>query len=106
MGDYVQKFVHAFPGESDPVTFDNMAKAIEAFEATLITPASRFDQFLEGNDAILTKTEMAGLELFIDTGCASCHNGGMSVAPVIIRSVLSNSRVRKSCRPMTRAALP
>ncbi|KZD04588.1 MULTISPECIES: cytochrome-c peroxidase [Thalassospira] len=75
MGDYVQKFVHAFPGESDPVTFDNMAKAIEAFEATLITPASRFDQFLEGNDAILTKTEMAGLELFIDTGCASCHNG-------------------------------
>ncbi|OSQ32343.1 cytochrome-c peroxidase [Thalassospira sp. MCCC 1A03138] len=75
MGDYVQKFAHAFPGEADPVTFDNMARAIEAFEATLITPASRFDQFLEGNDAILTKTEMAGLELFIDTGCASCHNG-------------------------------
>ncbi|MBO9507874.1 cytochrome-c peroxidase [Thalassospira sp. A3_1] len=75
MGDYVQKFAHAFPGEADPVTFDNMARAIEAFEATLITPASRFDQFLEGNDAILNKTEMAGLELFIDTGCASCHNG-------------------------------
>ena len=75
MDDYVKHFTLAFPGESDPVTFDNMAKAIEAFEATLITPASRFDQFLEGNDAILDKTEMAGLELFIDTGCASCHNG-------------------------------
>lgn len=73
--EYVDHFKTAFPGEDDPVTFDNMAKAIEAFEATLITPASRFDQFLEGNDTIMTETEMTGLELFIDTGCASCHNG-------------------------------
>nr|WP_139833885.1 cytochrome-c peroxidase [Thalassospira alkalitolerans] len=75
MDDYVKHFTVAFPGESDPVTFDNMARAIEAFEATLITPASRFDQFLEGNDAVMNESEMAGLELFIDTGCASCHNG-------------------------------
>lgn len=75
MDDYVKHFTVAFPGESDPVTFDNMARAIEAFEATLITPASRFDQFLEGNDAVMNESEMAGLELFIDTGCASCHSG-------------------------------
>ena len=75
MPEYVAQFNAAFPGQDDAVTFDNMAMAIEAFEATLITPASRFDQFLEGNDTILTETEMAGLELFIDTGCASCHNG-------------------------------
>lgn len=43
MPEYVERFGRAFPNESDPVTFDNMAKAIEAFEATLITPASRFD---------------------------------------------------------------
>lgn len=73
--DYVDRFKTAFPGEADPVTFDNMAKAIEAYEATLITPASRFDQFLEGNDTIMTETELTGLELFIDKGCASCHNG-------------------------------
>jgi cytochrome c peroxidase len=55
-----------------------MAKAIEAFEATLITPASRFDQYLEGNANALTAMEKKGLQLFIDKGCAGCH-GGMNV---------------------------
>jgi cytochrome c peroxidase len=73
--EYVQRFQVAFPGESDPVTFDNMAKAIEAFEATLLTPASRFDQFLEGNVNALTAQEKKGLRLFIDKGCAGCHAG-------------------------------
>ncbi|MFW5833860.1 MAG: cytochrome-c peroxidase, partial [Pseudomonadota bacterium] len=41
--EYVEHFERAFPGEEDPVTFDNVARAIEAFEATLITPDSRFD---------------------------------------------------------------
>lgn len=75
MPAYVDRFGRAFPGEEDPVTFDNVAKAIEAFEVTLVTPASRFDQFLEGNTAALDATEKEGLQLFIDTGCASCHNG-------------------------------
>ena len=47
MPEYVEYFEAAFPGEADPVTFENMARAIEAFEATLITPGSRFDLFLE-----------------------------------------------------------
>ncbi len=73
--EYVTRFERAFPGEKTPVNFDNMAKAIEAFEATLITPASRFDQFLEGNETALNKDEKAGLALFIDKGCTGCHNG-------------------------------
>lgn len=75
MPEYVDRFAKAFPGEKDPVTFDNMAKAIEAFEATLITPASRFDQFLEGNTAALTADEKKGLGLFMDKGCSACHAG-------------------------------
>ncbi|HEB97144.1 MAG TPA: cytochrome-c peroxidase [Sedimenticola thiotaurini] len=75
MPEYVERFGQAFPGEADPVTFDNMAKAIEAFEATLITPASRFDQYLEGSDSALTEEEKKGLALFMDKGCSSCHNG-------------------------------
>jgi cytochrome c peroxidase len=35
---YQPFFAKAFPGEADPITFDNMARAIEVFEATLITP--------------------------------------------------------------------
>jgi cytochrome c peroxidase len=73
--EYVQRFTRAFPGESDPVTFDNMAKAIEAFEATLITRASPFDQFIEGNLAVLDEQEQRGLALFMDKGCTACHSG-------------------------------
>lgn len=64
----------AFEGEPDPVTFDNFAKAIEAFEATLITPAP-FDAWLNGDDGAMTAQQLAGLEQFIDMGCVSCHSG-------------------------------
>ena len=75
MPEYGERFARAFPGEADPVTFDNMAKAIEAFEVTLVTPASPFDQWLEGNDGALTADQKIGLDLFIDRGCIACHGG-------------------------------
>lgn len=75
MPEYPALFERAFPGEENPVTFDNVAKAIEVFEATLITPGARFDQYLEGNVAVLTDLEKRGLRLFMDNGCAACHNG-------------------------------
>ncbi len=75
MPEYLERFGNAFPGESDPVTFDNMAKAIEAFEVTLVTPASPFDQWLEGNDAALSADQKSGLDLFVSKGCTACHTG-------------------------------
>ena len=72
---YVDRFGKAFPGEARPVSFDNMALALEAFEATLVTPDSRFDRWVLGDDAALDATERRGLELFVSSGCASCHNG-------------------------------
>jgi cytochrome c peroxidase len=75
MPGYVEAFAAAFPGEAEPISFDNFALAIEAFEATLITPNSKFDQFLMGQDGALNDQEKAGLQLFVDTGCASCHGG-------------------------------
>ena len=74
MPQYVDKFSAAFADQADPVTFDNMARAIESFEATLITPAP-FDAYLNGDDTALNADEKAGLVLFIDKGCASCHSG-------------------------------
>lgn len=73
--EYVALFGKAFPGEKEPVSFDNMAKAIEVFEATLITPNARFDQFLGGKREALTAEEQKGLALFMEKGCSSCHNG-------------------------------
>ncbi len=75
MPDYVERFGRAFPGEADAVTFDNMAKAIEAFEATLVTPASPFDAWIEGNDNALSADEKLGLDLFVGKGCTACHSG-------------------------------
>ncbi len=72
---YVALFGKAFPGEKDPVTFDNVAKAIEVFEATLITPDSPFDSYLNGNGKALTDVEEKGLGIFMEKGCAACHNG-------------------------------
>jgi cytochrome c peroxidase len=73
MPAYVEMFNASFEGD-DPVTFDNFAKAIEAFEATLITPAP-FDAWLNGDDAAMSEDAKAGLGLFMDKGCVACHEG-------------------------------
>jgi cytochrome c peroxidase len=75
MPEYVALFRKAFPGEQDPVGFENMARAIAVFEATLITPNSGFDRYLEGRESALSAREKAGLKLFMDKGCAGCHGG-------------------------------
>ena len=71
---YVEEFKRAYAKDKNPVTFDNVAKAIAAFERTLVTP-SRFDAFMNGNGNALTKGEKAGLKIFVDKGCATCHGG-------------------------------
>ena len=72
---YVRFFREAFPGQSDPITFDNMARAIEVFEATLLTPGSPFDRYLKGNRKAFNASEEKGLALFMDKGCVACHAG-------------------------------
>ncbi|RFC47401.1 MAG: cytochrome c peroxidase [Verrucomicrobia bacterium] len=71
---YQPHFAAAFPGEKDPVTYDNVAKAIGAFERKLSTP-SRFDDYLDGKEDALTADEKRGLSKFLSTGCTACHNG-------------------------------
>jgi cytochrome c peroxidase len=75
MPEYVKRFEQAFPGQKDPVTFDNMADAIEIFEATLITPNDGLDRFMGGDDNALRADQKQGLELFIYKGCVGCHDG-------------------------------
>ena len=70
---YVAEFEKAFgkPG----VDIDRVTTAIAAFEDTLVTPNSRFDKWLTGDKKALSKQELAGWELFKDSGCVACHNG-------------------------------
>lgn len=73
---YVPLFAAAFPSDEPPITFDNMARAIGAFERRLFTPAP-FDAFLQGDDDALDAAQLAGLERFMDTGCITCHTGAV-----------------------------
>ena len=72
---YAAAFAKAYPGASDPITLDNVRKAIAVFEATLITPHAPFDRYLAGDDKALDAAQKEGLALFISKGCAACHNG-------------------------------
>jgi cytochrome c peroxidase len=71
---YPVDFKKAFPGEKDPVTFDNFAEAVSAFERKLIT-RGRFDRFMDGDKQALTGQEMEGMRTFINVGCVQCHSG-------------------------------
>ncbi|MES9849097.1 MAG: cytochrome-c peroxidase, partial [Candidatus Thiodiazotropha sp.] len=71
--EYVMEFKQAFG--SDKITIDEVTQAIAEFEKTLVTPNSRFDQWLLGDKQVLSQDERAGYKLFKESGCVSCHNG-------------------------------
>jgi len=73
---YAALFAAAFPGEPDPISYDNMATAIGAFERGLLTP-SPFDDWMAGDDSAIPGSARQGLEIFLDKGCVICHNGAV-----------------------------
>jgi cytochrome c peroxidase len=72
---YTRAFAAAFP-EDPSITAQNIAKAIATFERSLVSPATRFDRWVEGEEKVLTAEEIAGFGLFAGkAGCARCHSG-------------------------------
>jgi cytochrome c peroxidase len=71
---YGPPFKAAFPGDPHPMMGENIAKAIGAYERTLVTP-SPFDRYLAGDANALSPKARGGLDTFINTGCVACHNG-------------------------------
>ena len=70
---YRQKFREVFGG--DP-TFDNVAKAIAAFERIVVDLDSPFDRYARGDDNAIGEQAIRGLEVFTTQArCASCHSG-------------------------------
>ena len=70
---YVVEFKKVYGSEK--ITIENVTDAIAVFEETLVTPNSRFDKWLAGDDKAITKTELEGYELFKARGCTTCHMG-------------------------------
>jgi cytochrome c peroxidase len=70
---YVAEFKSVFGSAS--IDIDKITQAIAAFEETLVTPNSPFDHWLKGDDKALSERELAGYNLFKESGCVACHNG-------------------------------
>ena len=68
---YVSKEMYT----DEKIDIDQVTDAIAAFEETLTTPNSRFDQWLIGYDKSVSESELEGYALFKDKGCITCHNG-------------------------------
>ena len=71
----VRAFAQAFP-ERPQVDGTNLAKAIATYERTFVSPETRFDRFIAGDEHALTASEVAGFRLFTGKAqCAKCHSG-------------------------------
>ena len=70
--EMVKMFNAIYP---EGITEETITDAIAEFEKTLVTPDSRFDKYLKGDQTAINDQEKAGYDLFLATGCATCHNG-------------------------------
>ncbi len=68
-------------GGSESITMDNAAKAIAAYERTLITPNSAFDKYVKGDKQALTGQQVRGMDAFAKSGCTACHSGANFAGP-------------------------
>ena len=73
--DYPRLFQQAYPNDAQAISRQNIKGAIAEFQRSLITPNSRFDQWLRGNVEVLNEQEREGYVLFKRYGCVSCHQG-------------------------------
>ncbi|MEM7083001.1 MAG: cytochrome c peroxidase [Pseudomonadota bacterium] len=72
--DYMQLFTAAYPSSTD--TLEDAAKAIAAYERTLLTNRAPFQKWLRGNDNAMTDKELRGALLFFGkANCVNCHTG-------------------------------
>jgi cytochrome c peroxidase len=73
---YVAMFDKAYPGEG--VTEETIAKAIAAFERTVVVNDSPFDRWLAGDKKAMTMQQWRGFKVFTAENkgnCAACHSG-------------------------------
>ncbi|MBL8246984.1 MAG: c-type cytochrome [Candidatus Competibacter sp.] len=78
---YKPYFEAAF-GKGEVMSMDNAAKAIAAYERTLITPNSAYDLYVKGDKTAMNEQQLRGMATFAKTGCATCHSGPAFSGPV------------------------
>lgn len=80
---YYQMLLEAFPEYSRDQLHKGSARAIAAFERTILANQSPFQLWLRGDGSAMTEQQIRGGEIFFDTGgCAGCHQGPALSSPV------------------------
>jgi len=79
---YRPYFEAAF-GTDNPMTVDNAAKAVAAYERTLITPGSAYDRYVNGDKEAMTEQQVRGMNTFASLGCVACHSGAAFNGPAM-----------------------
>jgi cytochrome c peroxidase len=75
IGEYRKLFKNVF-GEN-AITPVNIGKALASFQRSLLANNSRFDRYMRGDKSAMSIREIEGMQLFMNVGCARCHNGPM-----------------------------
>jgi len=84
--EYARRFAEAFPDDGEPVTVTHLARALAAFERTLVSTWAPYDRFVAGDTGSLGPQGLRGLNLFTALRCTGCH-----APPAFDRSVYEPS---------------
>ena len=74
--EYPSLFAEAF-GSEQPVTAENLGRAIAAFMRSLLANNAPFDRYMRGDSSAMTTEQVRGMQRFEEIGCIRCHNGPM-----------------------------
>jgi cytochrome c peroxidase len=102
---YRPLFPRAFPGQADPYTIDNVARALAAFERTIVSRNSPWDRFHHGDETAISESAQRGeILFFLDGGpsCFRCHNGSDFTDGEFHNTALNNPDTRKFKTPTLR----
>ncbi|PKM12240.1 MAG: cytochrome-c peroxidase [Gammaproteobacteria bacterium HGW-Gammaproteobacteria-3] len=86
---YRAAFTKAFG--KDSISKENTAKAIAAYERTLITPNSAYDRYVKGDESALNEQQVRGMTKAVELGCTGCHSGPAFNGPGVFQKFPVNS---------------
>jgi cytochrome c peroxidase len=93
---YRALFRSAFPDDAEPVSPENVARALAAFQRSFVSDRAPYDLYVNGDENALSTDQRAGMELFAEAGCASCHVPPLFESPQYAQRVESGDRGRES----------
>lgn len=70
---YRPYFEQAFPGEDEPIHPANIARALAAFERSMVSDFAPYDHYVAGDTGALSEASLKGMALFAEAGCSGCH---------------------------------